>query len=342
MICRPFQCLPVDSIRRINTDIAPLPLCLEYDARYKPPRSEIRWPTRELEVAPNGRDSVLIFSIDSLRNDLCCAQRQWACVCGVENTACACTVKVRFVTDSLRESEYEEDRRIYHTFDPVPREGRLSFPTAKAADCGPIRKCDTASLIIWLNARSDWMHMSRNWRVRMHDIRRFYVNCSLLGNAAKVSDDTIRGYGWYDLCLILMHELGHLYGMYHHDFWRCDTTYRGVMMAEVYRSSGFTEDDRCIFAKLYCPELVGVQEAARQETTSGGSILCIQVPEGGARVKVDIYSLYGTLVLQLPERYHAGGQLCEELPAEKLATGVYACVVSVGNKLYRQLAIIVR
>ncbi len=187
--------------------------------------------------------------------------------------------------------------------------------------------------------------MRRNWSGVDTVVRRFYVNCTFLENLRMVSDDPVEGYAWYDLCMLLAHELGHLYGMYHHEEAKCDTTYKGLMMRESYRSEGFTEHDRCVFAKLYCPHLVGIREVElqRQEATSQRfNSVCVPVPKGGARIGVRIYNLYGTLVLQLPEQYHSGGQWCQELPTERLAAGVYLCVVSVERRQYRQLVLVIR
>jgi hypothetical protein len=115
------------------------------------------------------------------------------------------------------------------------------------------------------------------------------------------------------------------------------------MMLMSYLSEGFLEQDRCIFAKLYCPEVVGVREVRRQEAAPQPfNFVCVPVPEGGARIGVRVYNLYGTLVLQLPEEYHPGGQWCRELPTEQLATGVYLCVVSVERRQYRQPVLVIR
>jgi hypothetical protein len=185
------------------------------------------------------------------------------------------------------------------------------------------------------------MRIRRNWSSIDTVPRRFFVNRGLLGNVSRVSDDSVEGYGWYDLCMILAHELGHLYGMFHHEL--CDSSYKGVMLGQTYRSEGFLEQDRCIFAKLYCPEVVGVREVRRQEAAPQPfNFVCVPVPEGGARIGVRVYNLYGALVLQLPEEYHPGGQWCRELPTEQLATGVYLCVVSVERRQYRQRVLVIR
>ena len=336
-------CVPVNSIRPINR---PLQLCLELDERYPPPFSVLRWPIRGSE-----RDSVVVFSIDSLPKDFCCAQRLWTCVCGAQDNPCVCTVKVRFVRDTLSISKWEVDRQNVKDFTPRYDSGTgrwRSPPTAFVDWCPSFwgnGQCDTSSLRIWLNSVDKWMRMRKDWSGVDTVVRRFFVNRSLLANTRMVSDDPREGYAWYDLCMILAHELGHLlghlYGMHHHEV--CDSAYKGVMLRLSYRAEGFTEDDRCIFAKLYCPHLVGVQETGRQEAASQRfNSVCVPVPEGGARIGVRVYNLYGALVLQLPEQYHFGGQWCRELSTEQLAAGVYLCVVSVERRQYRQLVLVIR
>ncbi len=343
-------CVSVDSIRpaTVGRPSPPLPLCLEYDERYRPPFHELRKQVYRWDpVTGTTIDvDVLLFSVDSLWQDLCCAQRLWACVCGAQNNPCVCTVKVRFVQDFLEFSQHPGDRFWHWVFRPRQLHPDSSIWTfATAATTGyytPFRnlECDTGLAVIYLNSRSDWMTRSLDWRSQDTSTNRFFVNRSLSGNVRIINADTFR-FGAYDLCIILAHELGHLYGMGHHDV--CDSSYTGVMLSQTYRSEGFTEDDRCIFAKLYCPDLVGVQEARRQEAVRERlNSVCVPVPEGGARIGVRVYNLYGALVLQLPEQYHSGGQWCQELPTERLATGVYLCVVSVERQQYRQLVLVIR
>ena len=344
-------CVDVDSIRPASRGrpSPPLPLCLRYDERYRPEFHEVRKRVRQWDsLTGTFRDvDVLLFSVDSLWQDLCCAQRLWACVCGVQDDSCVCTVKVRFVTDSLQFSSHENDKGWYRFFGPRQFDVDTSiwtFYTAATPICTPFLgdplNCDTGRAVIYLNSRRDWMTRSLNWRSQDTTINRFFVNRSLLGNLRVVNADTMR-FGGYDLCIILAHELGHLYGMNHHD--ECNPSYQGVMLSQTYRSVGFTEEDRCIFAKLYCPHLVGVQEARRQEAVRERlNSVCVPVPEGGARIGVRVYNLYGALVLQLPEQYHSGGQWCRELSTEQLAAGVYLCVVSVERRQYRQLVLVIR
>ena len=329
-------CIPVASIPRASSR-APIPLCLRIDTNYLPEVRQLRWPVDPSH--PEG-DSVLVFSIDSLQKDLCCATMQWACICDKQNSPCACTIQVAFLTDeNTRQNAYLDNLRQWYF-----------FPGSRAAAAAPgwralCDSCDSTAYII-INATRWFITSSPRYDTNFRDIHRFFYNRGLEENYRRIRSDIAMGYVAYDICRILTHELGHYYGFGHHryndDRYSCDTQYTGVRH-QAGPAYGFdiTEDDRCIFAMRFCPELVGVYEESQSwEHRNGINAICI---ETGYPTRVMLYSLQGQRVQDFvvyPRT--ASGTHCESLSLKGLSSGVYIAVIVRQYHIRRQLVIVIK
>ncbi|GBD07194.1 hypothetical protein HRbin21_01010 [bacterium HR21] len=301
------RCVHVDSIRRA---LLPLPICLELDSASLPP-AELRTVYFPVDPANPEGERVLVFSLDSVWQDLCCAQRSWACICGKQDLPCACKVKVRFITDSS-----------------VFRPGSRAAASTWGGMCDSCRP----DFDILLNVTRWFITSYPSYRSNSTSkVHRFFVNRSLIENYRRVRYDPDSGYVAYDLCLILIHELGHVYGLNHMDL--CDSSYTGGVMHHAGPAYwwNISEDERCAFAKLYCPEMVGIIEDRREYLVGGFNKVCFS-PSSFLPIIVRVYTLEGRLVYSRflpPHRAY----ICEDLSTEGLARGVYVVQITENNNV---------
>lgn len=100
-----------------------------------------------------------------------------------------------------------------------------------------------------------------------------------------------------------------------------------------------SEDERCAFAKLYCPEMVGIVESTRERLVSGVNRVCFELPTL-LPVTLELYTLEGRRVSSrhlVPE----GEYLCEDFSTEGLARGIYVVQLLQGASLQRTLLLLV-
>lgn len=335
-----------------------VPLCLVLDTAYSPPFHEVWWPD-----ATDSTMRRLVFSTDRVWEDLCCAQRAWSCICSLEQLPCRCTVRVRF--ERRRDVFREGDRTTAFA---------LGYRWRQRGD-SCIIVCDDSLPSISINATQWYVGTKRNWQYvgldRLGMPYRFFFNRSLTENAMRTLFPSTGSDRWgNDLCTILTHELGHIYGFYHGcNNKRCDSLlsleveihpnirvsfckrypdscrccYAGVMNGKGLSKydSPFTDDDRCMFAKLYCPELTGIEQEYQQPIAvyAGLRTLHLPIPPYGAFVSVQLYDLQGRQIFyQPPVWYYQGVEI--ELPDGFIVPGVYFCVVTIGDKRIRRLILL--
>ncbi|GBD06032.1 hypothetical protein HRbin20_01633 [bacterium HR20] len=306
-------------------------MCLVLDSTYPPPFSEVWWPDPEDTAVRR-----LIFSAEYLWEDFCCAARAWSCICGWENQTCQCRVRVKF---SIHSTDFPVGSRV--TAYAIPWWWRPQGDSRFAL-------CD--SFEIRLNSTPWYVGTNRDWQYigldEMGMPRRFFYNRRFWEAAWKIDTSTrLKKYYAYDLCTILTHEIGHIYGFgdgscsapvcdtcfqdanFRRDHpERCRCCYEGIM-----NGRGFTEHDRCMFAKLYCPELASVRIDQTAPREAEGQRLQLKIPSGGALIRLQIYDLRGRLLEEIPAQWYSGGDATIEVPTHGVS-GVYFCVVEVNGE----------
>lgn len=108
----------------------------------------------------------------------------------------------------------------------------------------------------------------------------------------------------------------------------CPGCYAGIMQDGI-----VTDFDRCMGAKIFCPELVRVpaQQVMSEAIAVHDEYLVCVVPCGGATVGVQLFDLLGRKIIILQPHWYSEGRITIRLPREQLSSGVYFCEVAIGT-----------
>ncbi len=203
---------------------------------YQPATTYV-WPLR-------GGGEAAVFRPDLVVNDFDCAEGKWDCVCGREQDPCRCRIEVRFVTD-------ENDGLIRKYVD---RAIALAWREWQSNTCELF--CEASPLnpgsVIVVNMTKRFLFPLGGGRYP-----RIVYNDMLWETVRNRASDTLIA---WNLCEVLIHEIGHLYGLGHHT--DCPPA-NGIMNATAVANQprrDLSQDDRCAYAKLYCPGIVPVEE----------------------------------------------------------------------------------
>lgn len=235
--------------------IVPFPICLKLS-----PKESERGPTSIKMPDINNETGVHEVEIYNrigleapLLGDFDCAENAWNCICGKENSSCQCEIFVKF-------SSRIEDI----SGDPYVVNATARYITYSLGDgtcdvlCNGNDIGEQYSSYILIN------NTNQKKRIRNGKVTQWYYNNSKWDDVKDVIDaNNSNEYAVYNLCDVLQHELGHMYGLQHFDEHCISEGNTGQMKSVRYANqpySGLSNDDKCAFMKLYCNNLVSVQE----------------------------------------------------------------------------------
>jgi len=273
-------------------------LYLASQPQYQPTTTYL-WPLR------NG-DSAEVFRPDLIWNDFECAERKWECVCGTQNRSCQCRIEVRFVTN-------ENDPFIR---DHVRRAIAIAWSYADARTCELF--CEASPLnpgsFIVVNMTRRFLFPTGG-----RYARNIVYNELLWETVNNRASDTLSA---YNFCEVLIHEIGHHYGLGHHT--DCPPA-TGVMNATAVpnqRRRDLSQDDRCAYAKLYCADIVPVEEnlvSGNVVLNDGSLVVPLPLITTSGELQIRLYDVLGRCYPVHAERY--GNHV--QIQTRQLAQGVY-------------------
>ena len=284
-------------------------VCLGYyldeddPASYQPPDT--------ISIRINGED-IVVFQSDLIVNDFGCIDR-WFCICGTQSLPCQCTLRVGFIKDA-RLFIQDPSRAIAYTW------LNISF----GQNCQP--HCETSYIMV--NLTPVFLRYDEDGNSRS-----FLFNSQLLSNVLYANDIQLRirriypYHHGYNLCDVLTHEIGHFLGLRHYNEGNCPDQVPSTGIMDPYAIANDAQelsiDDKCMFAKLYCPSIVPVMNFENQLGVSLTSSLLLIPP----LFQLAIFDMSGKLIL-LRTNWNA-----VSLPysLETLPAGTYIAILSSVN-----------
>lgn len=303
---------------------APIPICFEYKTRSSDPQ-EIKLP---IQVG----GEVVVYNKNKTQNDIDNAEYGWNCICGKEEDECECTLEVGFVTDK---SKWPTNNY---------RLAMISFFTWEVVDCEII--CFDKRAKIMLNNLPEFNQKMSGYRLTSYSNEEYSVNLF----------EVRLGYRTYNLTDLLYKAIGQQYGLRVQDGNpECNPPYEG-RMGKGYTmgqgSKGLSRDDKCMFKKLYCPNLVPVEYEYVEEMSDVANFpnplenktyFSFSVPEEGCYVIITVYNQVGKVVaLPLNKYYSTTGQQNEIFDASELPAGFYYYTIQLGKEIKTNKMIVSR
>ncbi|MEI6089388.1 MAG: T9SS type A sorting domain-containing protein [bacterium] len=207
---------------------APFPVCLSYNPDKGPHNV----------MLSNGPGLVEVFDDSKVEADMHCAEFQWNCLCGMQNADCLCMINLVWT---------QEPKDIE---DPT---SRVAEAATRWAGC--IVKCNGTGFppsIIVLNNTTGFNYPKNT------NSRRILVNSDCEYYKVNQNWDGLAN-NTLNLCDIITHELGHIYGLKHYNekpiCAPIITLANGIMNSNAKANQAkreLTDDDKCAFSRLYC------------------------------------------------------------------------------------------
>jgi hypothetical protein len=177
------------------------------------------------------------------------ARDNWSATCTPDNQDCDnCSLNVIWAKRKELMREYPNSLAI--TFQPPVN--ATGLPASCQVDCN--------RSYIAINTQDDFMKKNGNGVPEIF----FYTNRNYPGGNLE----------WYDFQTVIFHEMGHWFG-FGDGQEGCNTSYTGVMQTplDVNTNRNLSEDDRCMFQKLYCCGPNGSTNTDEEDTDNNSVIL---------------------------------------------------------------------
>lgn len=218
---------------------APNPICLKFIGN-GPATAELQQKTGQF---------IKVYDRNQVQSDLNLTMSKWNCICDKQNTACACEVYVGWSDN-------------YKDFDEDVNKAKGVLAQCKLAAQNCVTKCgsfDPGYNRILLNNSEECTGAkpSATRKVKFLATNDFFNDLQF----EYFKNNRLNGTKFYDLEGVIGHEAGHAMGLMHHDDDppMCDPTSTGMMSryATPYIKYVLSDDDKCQYMKLYCPNNIG-------------------------------------------------------------------------------------
>jgi len=168
----------------------------------------------------------------------------------------------------------------------------------------------------------------------------------------QISSNETNEHNIYNLCDILIHEIGHLYGLAHYDEYHCPPDISSGIMNSTFESNkpkkGLSLDDKCAFMKWMCLSYVPVEEEISEQKSQFNypnpfenfTIIKFNI-DCEAPTKFNVYNQYGINVLSY-EKVYQRGENTEYFDGSVLPCGIYYYTIENNGKLVSNKMIILK
>jgi hypothetical protein len=323
------------SITIPNIVHANLPICLFIDPKDGPTIN--RLPTGMV-------GSEVVFDASKIQDDINCATFRWNCVCGKQNSPCddpnACLVTLQW---SKKSSDFDSP---YY----VAQANSRAHINSTTGECN----FDCSISDITLNN-------SGSASGKMID---GYPQFSIVNyDCDYYKREPKKGYNTYNLCYILLHEIGHLMGLNHFDKYHCNSTdefleptWTGKMYSYM-RPNALSNDleltdyDKCAVAKLHCPTLTDIDQNNLSEDLTIKSFpspafsylnLEFNTLNDAVEANFQLFDIFGNILIEKNYSCQRAGINHINIDLTQMDVGFYFYKINVENTILSDKIIVAR
>ncbi|MFA7626157.1 MAG: T9SS type A sorting domain-containing protein [Candidatus Kapaibacterium sp.] len=281
-----------------------------------------------LEQIPYGNT---VFDAAKTLEDFNRASYEWNCICGKQDDNCShgCTITTYF---SDNESNF---------------------------DIGVLAKANTSYMTYFceLNCTNSYIMINNTQKFKgaiTGPTTQFFINED---HITSESIDLIysSGYKVFSLYETILHELGHVLGFDHPNESGCLPSYESVMNSHSNptreKSNKPNLYDKCMFRKLYCPEISSVDDLASGDSrtvvypnpTGSNVVIEFYVESEQERITIELYNSLGVKVIDiLSNEFMNQGYHKLDIATENLTSGKYFYKINIGSKLEIKPVLIIK
>ena len=231
--------------------------------------------------------TVEVFDRTAAINEMNQACYDWNCLCGKQNDQCQCQISCSFSTNA---SEFGSSGS-----EALAQSKSIYWAYYCTVQCG--------QSFIAVNNSNDFCDNVGGYPTR-YFITEDNINLQTMAQIKQANCEV------YDFLQIMLHEIGHVLGFDHYD--DCTPSIHGIMDAKQDMATGTFAGlniyDKCMFKKLYCPDLVPVKEqyAQNNDDELNGYNYAIkrfevnyELPDNIKIINIGIYNYLGQFVMNL-------------------------------------------
>lgn len=299
-----------------------------------------------------------VFTREQLNADFECAQNKWACVCN-DQRQCGnnCEVEVVFVNDFRNYQLVGFDIRNSMAIGYMER----YYPVQDGDDVKCFLFTCNQHTKILINNTTDFQRLDNDGMPTKYYFNR--SNYEIFQESAeawpnKQHTGFTRMLEGIDLCEVLTHELGHMYGLDHYQ--ECSTSYQydGIMNVSIktqmlnnfFPLKELSNDDICAFKKLYCPQFTPVEEEMyriepeRLYPNPATNTLNIQfmLLNGFMEVSFEIVDMSGNIVYRFKDNSLPAGNFVKPIDVSPFPIGTYLIKIYADNETVSKMFEIVK
>jgi len=366
--CDPNKAYPYVMCNSLNGSITECCMVDPFTTRTDPPSPDIYGPARKaslpicIDFDGSGPDEIygyvcgdgsspehakcyadIIYKKSDFVSNSNQASFRWNCLCGVQDSPpCSCHIKVSFIDKNNNEfSDPAFNNNAISLFKTnPPGENQLELPDK----CKP--KCD--NIIIYLNNTPDFHGSSFIKDVNGIErtcYRTFYFINEYLDQNLK--DTEPQSYNLQDL---LTYSLGRILGLGQGD---CSGFNNSSIMNGVPQGKrqNLSQDDICMFKRLYCPELTPVIETNDSDLINFRSFpspvtdifnLSFNVKNEGEIVSINLFNILGVQVIETINKVYPSGINLEKIDFSSFESGIYIYSISMDNSIFNGRIILIK
>ncbi|MFA7627573.1 MAG: T9SS type A sorting domain-containing protein [Candidatus Kapaibacterium sp.] len=306
-----------------------MPICLFIDPKDGP--ETIKLPTM------TGFETV--FEASRIQEDIACAQNRWNCICGKQNTPCdqGCGITLKWSMD-VRDFDSPSYLAQANSAWTYPPGGPCTY------------KCWLSDIVL---------NNSDSWRGKKID--GYYAKSFCQNDNDYYLREPKKGYNTYNICTVLMHEIGHILGLNHFDIYHCNNPNPDLDPTSFSRMRSFmtannkvqelTDYDKCAVAKLHCPSVTPVEEyfdktletSIYPNPSQNAVTIEFNVKSNQEFVSIDLYNNLGMKVLNILDKSKFNyGRHNINIHTDKLLSGNYYYSISIGPSFEIKPLIIIK